>query len=427
MDNYLSYRWPDQDPDKQDLPQNRDLKSEWKRKLVLAPETGPIPRRRILKNVLIVVIVAAVIVALVLAGWFFTGALMENQKEDQGSSSGRESSVQEETEYASDSEGELTTTVGRAETGLGIVIEEDQSELTVLSASEIYELVVPSVVNIAVLVPQESGVSVGSGIILHEDGYILTNYHVVEGASEISVLLYDDSAYSALLVGYDEAFDIAVIKIEAKGLVPARIGSSDILSVGDPAYAIGNAMGYLYGTMTDGIISALGRELQIGGNDMTLIQTSAALNSGNSGGALINQYGQVVGVTVARVSERADSASAEGLGLAIPISDVLPFINRILDTGETWRPAIGITCSEVEVGGVSCILVASVNEDSSAYEAGLQEGDLILTANGKEADSLYHLKRVLYDVGAEGYVTCTIQRDGKKFDLTFQLYDSMQE
>jgi serine protease Do len=185
-------------------------------------------------------------------------------------------------------------------------------------------------------------------------------------------------------------------------------------------------MGYLYGTMTDGIISAVEQEVEVGDYTMTLIQTTAALNSGNSGGALINEYGQVVGITVAKISGTVDSAVVEGLGLAIPITAVRPYINHILETGETWRPTIGITCYAVEADGVAGIQVETVDPDSSAFQAGLSRGDIIIEAQGTPVSSVYALKRVLSEVGAGGELTCTVLRDGQRLELTFTLYDSME-
>jgi S1-C subfamily serine protease len=279
---------------------------------------------------------------------------------------------------------------------------------------------------VAASVSGGSSYSVGSGVIMREDGYILTNFHVVQKGSELTVMLLSDGGtYGAELVGYDEEMDIAILKIQATGLTAARFGDSDDLRVGDTAYAIGNPMGYLYGTMTDGIISAVDQEVEVGDYTMTLIQTSAALNSGNSGGALINEYGQVVGITVAKISGTVDSALVEGLGLAIPISAARPYINHILETGETWRPTIGITCFAVEADGVAGIQVETVDQDSPAFAAGLTKGDIIIEAQGKPVSSVYALKRVLGDVGADGELTCTILRDGEKLELTFALFDNM--
>lgn len=209
-------------------------------------------------------------------------------------------------------------------------------------AQEIYQQVLPSVVSVVTHMSSGQGYGAGSGVIMREDGYILTNYHVIEGGDAVKIMLLSDGAtYDAQLVGYDESLDIAVLKIDAEGLTAAQFGDSDLLEIGDAAYATGNPMGYLYGTMTDGIISALHVEVDVDGKSMNLIQTSAALNSGNSGGALINEQGQVVGITVAKISGKEDEALVEGLGLAIPISDARPFINYILETGETCQPAIG--------------------------------------------------------------------------------------
>ena len=270
------------------------------------------------------------------------------------------------------------------------------------------------------------GYGAGSGVIMREDGYILTNYHVIEGGDAVKIMLLSDGAtYDAQLVGYDESLDIAVLKIDAEGLTAAQFGDSDLLEIGDAAYAIGNPMGYLYGTMTDGIISALHVEVDVDGKSMNLIQTSAALNSGNSGGALINEQGQVVGITVAKISGKEDEALVEGLGLAIPISDARPFINYILETGETCQPAIGITCSAAAMDGTAGVMVQSVEPDGPAREAGLQKLDLIVAGNGKAVDSIYSLKRLINETGVGGVISLTVLREGERLEVTCHVVDSV--
>lgn len=409
MDNYLSYRWPEGAPEGWS-PECREP-SQTKKK------------RRLLRNLLVCLLLLALLAGLLVGGWFLSKAVLERWM---GGPSAPQSSwdvLPEETDHQ---EREPVLSVPRAEIGLGVTLELDKAEREVLPAQEIYDRVLPSVVSVAARVEGKPGYSAGSGVIMREDGYVLTNCHVIEGSSEVTVMLLSDNAvYEAKLVGYDEELDVAVLKIEAEGLTAARFGDSDDLRVGDPAYAIGNPMGYLFGTMTDGIISGLERAQEVGGYDMTLIQTSAALNSGNSGGALINGYGQVVGITVAKISGTENSALAEGLGLAIPISDVRPFINHILDAGETWRPTIGITCYAVEAGGAAGVMVETVDQGTPAFEAGLSRMDLIIAANGIPVDSLYTLKRILNEVGVGGTLTCTILRDGERVELSFTLIDGL--
>lgn len=295
-----------------------------------------------------------------------------------------------------------------------------------LLPSAIYERVLPSVV--CVTARMRYGYSTGSGFIVTESGYVVTNYHVIEEGTSIQImLLTDDSTYSARVVGFDETFDLAVLKFEAEGLIPAALGDSDQLSVGDPVYAIGNPMGHLYGSMTEGIVSALGRDDVMDDGGLGMIQTSAPLNSGNSGGPLVDTWGRVVGITSAKITGVEDDTVIEGLGLAIPTTDLLPFVNRILATGKSWRPAIGISCRVTSQDGQTGILVASVQKDAPAYEAGLRIDDFIIAANGQRVTSLAALRRVLYDTGVDGTVNCTVLRDGEELEIAFALIDSLEE
>jgi S1-C subfamily serine protease len=402
LDNYLLSRWPGGAPER----------------------PSPKKKHRVARNLLVCLLLLAALAGVSAGGWFLAKTALTRWS---AAASDSDSQQQKPAQSDDTQTEQAILSAPRAEVGLGVTLELDQTATTVLTAQEIYEQVLPSVVCVAARVPGKSAYSVGSGVIMREDGYILTNFHVVAEGSRLSVMLLSDNAtYEAELVGYDEELDIAVLKIDAAGLTAARFGDSDALRVGDAAYAIGNPMGYLYGTMTDGIISAVEQEVEVGDYTMTLIQTSAALNSGNSGGALINEYGQVVGITVAKISGTVDSALVEGLGLAIPITAVRPYINHILETGETWRPTIGITCYAVEADGVAGIQVETVDPDSSAFQAGLSRGDIIIEAQGTPVSSVYALKRVLSEVGAGGELTCTVLRDGQRLELTFTLYDSME-
>lgn len=307
-----------------------------------------------------------------------------------------------------------------------------------LSGRDIHQKALPSIVYVESRRGRFGlGASSGTGIIVTSDGYLLTNYHVIDESDRVEVMLLTDrsTSYDARVIGVDEKFDIAVLKIDGEGFTPAQLGDSDALAVGDPVYAEGNPMGYLQGTMTEGIVSALDRDDEVDGGGMGMIQTSAALNPGNSGGALLNELGQVVGITSAKITgliredgeSVEDYAVIENLGLAIPTSDILPFVNRILATGKSWRPSIGITCSEAEVDGRRGIRVATVEQDVPAFEAGLTAGDLIVAANGVPVSTLAELRRVLYRTGVDGIVACTVVRDGQMTDISFALVDKLDE
>lgn len=294
----------------------------------------------------------------------------------------------------------------------------------VLTSNQIYDQVLPSVV--CVTADQGNGsASVGSGVVLTQSGYIVTNFHIIQGGVSLNISMLSSTAnYDAKLVGYDEELDLAVLKIEAQGLVPARLGSSDQLSVGDSVYAIGNPMGYLHGTMTEGIISSPTRTIPVDGKDMNLLQTSAALNSGNSGGALTNAYGQVVGITSAKITGVENDTVIEGLGLVIPINDTIPFLNQMIHTGQSFRPSLGILCQEVQMDDTSGVYVVSTTADTPAHEV-LLEGDVILAANGVDTPTLYALTRVLNDTGVGNQVELSVLRDGGVLSISITLYDRL--
>lgn len=218
--------------------------------------------------------------------------------------------------------------------GEGAVLEVETDHGRELTAQEIYQRVNPSVVT--VMVQLDDSVSVGTGVIFRADGYILTNYHVLAGGRDCTVAMDTGRTYEAQYVAGDERNDLAVLKVELTGLPAATFGDSDQLVVGDKVYAIGNPLGVeLRGTLTDGIVSAINRDVQVDGRTMTLVQTNAALNSGNSGGPLINACGQVVGINTIKMS--SDYSNVEGLGFAIPSASIRRLVNDLLTYGEV-RP-----------------------------------------------------------------------------------------
>lgn len=246
----------------------------------------------------------------------------------------------------------------------------------------------------------------GSGVILTTDGYIVTNYHVVEGAQQITVTLHDDSTYTATVVGSDQQSDIALLKIDATGLTPAVLGDSDSVQVGAVVIAVGNPMGTLGGTVTDGIVSALNRDISVEGNEMTLMQTSAAISPGNSGGGLFNTNGELIGIVNAKYSDE----DAEGLGFAIPVNTMKTVVQDLLENGYvTGRPALGITVitvGDVQTAmqyGVSSlgVYVNSVDEGSGAEAAGMKAGDRIVSIGTQLVESTDDVTNALksYNVG----------------------------
>ena len=266
----------------------------------------------------------------------------------------------------------------------------------------------------------------GSGVIYSEDGYIITNNHVIEDASTIKVTLYDGSSYDATLVATDEQTDLAVIKIDQKGLTPVTIGTMDNLNVGDLVVAIGNPLGTLSGTATEGIISALEREITLDGKTMTLIQTSASINPGNSGGGLFDQYGNLIGIVVAKSS----GSDVEGLGFAIPCDKVSTVVKSLIENGYVeGRPAAGITIVDLTSAqkamqyGVSItgVYIQEVTGEN-AKMAGLKAGDLIYYVDDVKITDSSTLLNTIQSHQVGDTVEFTIVRDNeiKKFNVKLQ-------
>ena len=301
-----------------------------------------------------------------------------------------------------------------------------------LAIQEIYRRVNPSTVTVVTELPR--GASVGTGVILTEDGYIITNAHVIAGGTSCYVALADGSIFDAALVGYDAEQDLAVIKAQdtdgraAQGLPAAEFGDSDALSVGDPVYAIGNPLGVeLRGTLTDGIVSAINRDVYVDGVTMTLIQTNAALNNGNSGGPLINVYGQVVGINTMKMGS-SSTTSVEGLGFAIPIASTAYMINDLIAYGEVHgEVVIGISVQIAPVildSGETALRVMDVTPGGPGEEAGIQKGDLIVAADGEALTKSTDLLRVRRRHEAGETLKLLVERDGKRFTADVVLRES---
>ena len=321
-------------------------------------------------------------------------------------------------------------------TKLNIVSSQESSDTTfsdeedALCLQDIYSSVIDSVVSISSMT--SSGTSSGTGIIMSQDGYVITNHHVITGALVISVLTNDNQEYEAALVGSDEMSDLAVLKIDARGLKAAEFGDSSKLRVGDSVVAIGDPLGVqLRGTRTNGIISAINRDLTVGDRTMTLIQTNAALNNGNSGGPLINCYGQVIGINTVKMSSYyTATASVEGLGFAIPISVAKPIIDELIENGYVaGRPAIGISGDSLPSYYRTYyrlpdgVYVTSVNEGSDAKAKGIREGDIVTAINGEKICSIDELNTVKNQYAAGDEVTLTIYRSGTYYEVTVTLVD----
>lgn len=304
-----------------------------------------------------------------------------------------------------------------------------------LSLTQVYEMTVNSVVGINTEITtnafgQEAvAASSGSGFILSEDGYIITNAHVVADASSIEVVLFNEDSFEAKLVGADSSFDVAVLKIEAKGLPAVTVGDSDALKVGEDVVAIGNPLGELTFTMTNGILSAIDREINIDGNPQNMLQTNAAINSGNSGGPLFDMDGNVIGVTTAKYSGSSlTGTSIEGLGFAIPINEALKVAYDLAEYGYVKGQAyLGVTVKTLDSQTAEYYSlpmgprVESVSPGSCAEKAGIQVGDIVIRFNGEDVENNAALIAALKRVQAGDTVNATLFRLGGEVEVTITL------
>ena len=306
-----------------------------------------------------------------------------------------------------------------------------------MTAAEVYAANVNSTVGITTSITtnywgfQTTSAAAGSGFILTEDGYILTNYHVVENSNSITVAMYNGDTYDATLIGYDESNDVAVLKVDAEGLSPVVLGDSDNLNVGDSVVAIGNPLGELTFSLTAGLVSAKDREVTLSNSlTMDLIQTDCAINSGNSGGALFNLYGEVIGITNAKYSSSSSSsASIDNIGFAIPINTAKDIVDELIQNGYvSGRPSIGITGQNVESadGKVSGVQVYSIDSRAKAASEGLQVGDVITAVDGTPTPDMDKVNELKQDKKAGDKLTLSVYRisTGKTLNITITLTDS---
>ncbi len=334
-------------------------------------------------------------------------------------------------------------------TGNSVVLEGNR-ELTVITpmevdtnrlmtAAEVYATFVNSTVGITTSVTtnywgyQSTSAASGSGFILSEDGYVITNFHVIEDSNAITVSMNDGTEYPAKLVGYDESNDVAVLKIDAKDLTPVVLGKSGNMHVGDNVVAIGNPLGELTFSLTAGTVSALNRDVTMSnGMTMTLIQTDCAINSGNSGGALFNMYGEVIGITNAKYSSSSyGEASIDNIGFAIPIDDVKYIIESIMEKGYISKPYIGVSVTDVsqesqKFGLPKGAAVSSIVEDSPAEASGLQLNDIITKVNDTEITGSSDLVSVIRGCQVGQTLTLTVYRLGETLELSITVGEQVQ-
>lgn len=305
----------------------------------------------------------------------------------------------------------------------------DTSKL--MTPAEVYAVNVNSTVGITTSVTtnfwgyQTTSAASGSGFVFTNDGYILTNYHVVEDSDSITVRLYNGESFSAALVGFDQSNDVAVLKIEAKDLTPVILGDSDNMNVGDSVVAIGNPLGELTFSLTAGAVSALDREITMStGVTMNLMQTDCAINSGNSGGALFNLYGEVIGITNAKYSSSSSTeASIDNIGFAIPINDARVIAQSIIEKGYVSKPYIGVSVQDVSpeiqsYGLPQGAAVRNIAADSPAERAGLKIGDIITAVNGAPIEGSNDLVRLVKAAAVGDIMKLTVYRQGVTTELS---------
>ena len=308
-----------------------------------------------------------------------------------------------------------------------------------MSPKQIYQEYASSVVAISSTIETLSyggqsrqGTSTGSGFILTDDGYVVTNYHVIEGASAVTVVMDNQEEYQAEVIGHDSLNDVAVLKIDAKNLPAVKLGSSDALSIGDMVVAIGNPLGSLTATLTVGYVSGKDRQVSTDSTVINMIQTDAAINSGNSGGPLFNMYGEVVGITSAKYSGTTSSgASIEGIGFAIPSSTVKAVVDQLAENGEVrGRPSIGITVGAIPQEAVENyelpegLYISAVAENSDAAAQGIREGDILLAIDGQSVSTTEEVAAIRDTKGVGDSLRFTIWRQGETFEVDVRLMDT---
>ena len=299
-----------------------------------------------------------------------------------------------------------------------------------LTPAQVYAKNVDSVVmiNNKVTTMGQTGTSTGSGFILTEDGYVVTNHHVVEGDGRLSVTLTNGEVYAATLVGSDNTNDVALLKIEAQGLQAVTVGSSDALIVGDQVAAIGNPLGELTSTLTVGYVSAKERDVTTEGFAINMLQTDAAINSGNSGGPLFNMKGEVVGITTAKYSGTSSSgASIEGVGFAIPIDDVKGLLSDLATYGYITGAYLGVSVSDMDSTAANYYglpmgaYVQEATEGFAAAKAGVQAKDIIVALGDIAVTNVNSLTRALRNFAAGDQTTITVFRSGREIKLNITL------
>lgn len=324
----------------------------------------------------------------------------------------------------------VETNIPRTEANSGFVMELEPQEEEALTLQQLYEKCADTVVALTGHIDGESGYYWGTGVIISEDGLILTNAHIIDGCDSAEVTLYNNENYEAKLVGADAISDLAVLKIDAKDLPYATFGDIGTLAVGDRVAAIGNPLGETFrSTLTDGIISAISRGLNYNGHTMNLLQTNTAINEGNSGGPLFNMYGQVIGIT--NMKMMSYYSSIEGIGFAIPSTTVKTVVDSLVKYGEVkGRPSIGITVGTVPEDAASYydipagLYISSVVENSDAAEKGIQVGDILTAVNGSPVYTTQDVAAIKDALSVGDTMHLSIWRNGETLEFDVLLMDT---
>ena len=310
-----------------------------------------------------------------------------------------------------------------------------------MSPAEVYASTVNSIVSINcsavstnIFGQRVESASSGSGFVITQDGYIVTNHHVISGASSVTVTMYDGTEYPATVVGSDSDYDVAVLKIDATGLQPVTLGSSKDVNVGDTVLAIGNPLGELTFSMSQGIVSCCDRAINVDGTPFNMIQVDASINPGNSGGPLMNLYGEVVGIVSAKYSSYSNT-TVEGIGFAIPISDVQTIITDIMENGQvTDKAYMAIKAgsmteqmaAQYNINVTQGVFVYAVEKGGAGEKAGLQLGDVITKLNDTDITSMSDLSMAKKGFKAGDTVTLTVWRGGQEITLSLTFDEQPQ-
>ncbi len=372
------------------------------------------PELRTLLLALIILVVAAMVCGAILLGHYTGGSPTGKQKDSGFSDRSDVAGGDDAWNYASEDKEKQETLPAYTgdRTGVTLTLNSTIGKKT-LSYQELYQQCLPTTVSIAV--ENRDGSGSGSGVVLTQDGYIITCAHVIDDQASAEVTTNDGKTYPAQLVGSDAQTDLALLKIDATGLTPAQFGKTEELQVGEEALAIGDPLGATFhGTLTNGILSGINRDVTLNGYSMTLLQTTAALNSGNSGGPLMNLYGQVIGINNMKMV--STSTTVEGLGFAVPSSTVKEIIEKLAADGGISRPVLGISCYGLDekaakkTGLKAGLVVAKVNAKSDCAAQGIQVDDVITAVDGKHFETVQEFKKYIADFPIGKTVTLTVSR-----------------